>query len=99
MNDEFFDEAATRRVVNRAIISAGFALFGAIGATIVPLASLVTIPFFLIALAVAISTLRTSSHPDARVVGGTRHVAIAIAVVAIVMAILGLAFRVFLLTR
>ena len=97
MNDEFFDEAATRQVANRAVVSAGLALFGAAAAAIVPLASVVSIPFLLIALAVAISAIRTLNHPDARVIGGIRHAAVAAAGVGIAVAIIGIAFRVFLL--
>lgn len=98
MNDEFFDEVATRQVANRAVISSGFALFGA-AAVVVPLASVVVIPFLLIALVVAISAIRTLNHPDARVIGGLRQVAIAAAGIGIGVAILGIAFRVFLLVR
>ncbi len=99
MNDEFFDEAATRQVANRAVISAGIALFGSAAAAIVPLASVVAIPFLVIALGVAISAIRTLNHPDARVIGAIRHVAIAAAGVGIAIALIGIAFRVFLLVR
>ncbi len=99
MDDEFFDEAATRQVANRAVISSGIALFGAAAAAVVPLASVVVIPFLLIALVVSISAMRTLNHPDARVIGGVRHLAIAMAGVAIAVAVMGIAFRVFLLVR
>lgn len=97
MNDEFFDEAATRQVAYRAVISAGLALFGAAAAALVPLASIVSIVFLVVALAVAISAIRTLNHPDARVIGGLRHAAIAAAGVGIAVALVGIAFRVFLL--
>lgn len=97
MNDEFFDEAATRQVAMRAVISAGLALFGAGAAAIVPLASIVSIVFLVVAIVVAISAIRTLNHPDARVIGGLRHAAIAAAGVGIAVALVGIAFRVYLL--
>ncbi len=97
--DEFFDEAATRRVANRAVISAGLALFGGAAAAIVPLASIVVIPLLVVALLVAISAIRTLNHPDAHVIGGLRHVAIVVAGIGIAVAIVGIAFRTWLLVR
>ncbi len=97
--DEFFDEAATRRVAGRAVVSAAIALFGGAAAVVSPLASTVVIPFLVVALVVAISAIRTLNHPDARVIGGLRHAAIAGAGLAIAVALLGIAFRVFLITR
>jgi hypothetical protein len=99
MNDEFFDEAATRQVATRAVISAILAFFGAGAAAVMPLAPIVAIPFLFIALAVAISAIRTLIHPDAHVIGALRHVATAIAGVGIAVAILGIAFRVFMLVH
>ena len=99
MHDEFFDEAATRRVATRAVISSILAFFGAGAAAIIPLSSIVMIPFLLIAIAVAISAIRTLNHPDAHVIGALRHVAIAVAGIGIGVAILGIAFRVFLLAN
>lgn len=99
MNDEFFDEAATRRVAERAVISAVLAFFGGAAAAIVPLASPVAIVFLLVALAVAISAIRTLVHPDARVIGVMRPLAIAGAGLAIAVALLGVAFRVLLIIR
>jgi hypothetical protein len=99
MDDEFFDAEATRRVAHRAVISAAIAFLGAGAATIVPLASVVAIPFLVIALLVAISAIRTLNHPDARVIGGLRHVAIVTAGVGIAVALLGLAFRTWLLVH
>ncbi len=97
MNDEFFDEAATRQVAYRAVISAGLALFGAAAATIIPLSAVVSIPFLGVALLVAISAISTLIHPDAHVIGATRHVATAVAGVGIAVALIGIAFRVFVL--
>jgi hypothetical protein len=97
MNDEFFDEEGTRRVANRAVVSAVLALFGAGAAAVIPVSAWVSIPFLVIALGVAISAMRTLNHPDAHVIGGIRHAAIAACGIAIAVAILGTAFRVFVL--
>ncbi|HEY1954457.1 MAG TPA: hypothetical protein VGH28_02575 [Polyangiaceae bacterium] len=99
MVDEFFDEEATKRVAGRAVISAAIALFGGAGVAVVPLASIVAIVLLVIALGVAISAIRTLSHPDAAVIGGLRHVGTAAAAIAIGVALLGIAFRVFVLVH
>jgi hypothetical protein len=99
MDDELFDEAATRRVAHRALVSAGLALAGATAAGIVPLHSAVTIPFLVIAIAVAVSAIRTLNHPEASVIGGVRHLGIVLAALGIVAGLIGLVLRVLLLLR
>jgi hypothetical protein len=99
MNDEFFDEAATRRVSNRALVSSILASGGAVAAAISPLSTLVCVPFLLIAIAVAVSSIRTLNHPEARVIGGARHVGIVLAGIGVVVATIALCLRVFLALR
>jgi hypothetical protein len=99
VNDEFFDEAGTRRVSNRAVVSSILAFFGGLGATLMPLPTLVAAAFLLIAIAVAISAIRTLNHPEARVIGGLRHVGIVLAGMGVVVATIGLGLRLLLALR
>jgi hypothetical protein len=89
MDDEILDAEGSKRVANRAISSAALALFGAVGARILP-GLYLPIPFYVIALIVGISATLTLNHPEARLIGGIRHVGIVIAVVGVVVAVLSL---------
>ena len=99
MEDEFFDEAATRRVANRALASAALAFAGGTGGAIVPFPSVVSIPFLVIAMLVAVSAIRSLNHPEAKVIGGVRHLGIVLAAIGAAVAFLAIATRVFLLIR
>ncbi len=99
MDDELFDEAATRRVANRAMISAGLACFGGIGGNIVPLAPIVVIVFLVIAILVGISAIVTLNHPEARVLGGVRHLGIVMGALGALFAAIGIVVRVIALVR
>lgn len=99
MDDELFDEAATRRVANRALISACLACGGGIGGNVVPLAPIVVIVFLAIAIIVAISAIVTLNHPEARVLGGVRHLGIVLGALGALFAILGIVVRVIALVR
>jgi hypothetical protein len=99
MNDEFFDEAATRRVSNRAMVSSILAFVGAFGAALLPIPTLVAAAFLLVAIAVAISAIRTLNHPEARVIGGVRHLGIVLAGIGALVATIDLGLRVVLALR
>lgn len=99
MDDEIFDVEATRRVANRAVASAGLAFVGGIAGNVVPLAPLAIVPFLVIALIVGISAIRTLNHPEARVIGVIRHVAIVGAAIGSLLAAVGAALRVYALVR
>jgi hypothetical protein len=99
MDDELFDAEATRRVVNRAMISAALAFAGGCGANFVPFSPYVVMPFLAVAILVAISAIRTLNHPEARVVGGQRHVGIVLAALGALAAAGGLILRIVWLLR
>ena len=99
MEDEHFDAEATRRVANRAMISAGLALAGAIGGTVAPFPALVVIPFLVIAVAVGISAALTLNHAEAHVLGGVRHVGIVLGSLGAAFALIGIVLHVIALVR
>ena len=78
--DEEIDVEATKRVANRAVISAVIA-FLAVGPTVI-LPAIIAIPFLVIALGVGISAVRTLLHQDAAVIGGLRWVGVVLALIA-----------------
>lgn len=96
MDDEFLDVEATKRVAHRAMVSAVLAFVGS-GATGLPLPTVVVVPFAVIAIVVGVSAIRTLNHPEAKVIGGGRHLGIVLAALGIVGAVVGLAFRAFAL--
>ena len=99
MDDDLFDEAATRRVANRAMISAGLACFGGIGGNLVPLAPIVVIVFLAIALLVGVSSIFTLNHAEARLLGGVRHLGIVMGALGALFALFGIVVRVIALVR
>jgi hypothetical protein len=99
MDDDLFDAEATRRVANRAVISAGAAFAGGVVGNIVPLAPLVIIPFLVIAVLVGISSIRTLNHPEAHVIGALRHVGIVGAAIGALLGAVGTALRIYVLVR
>jgi hypothetical protein len=99
MDEDLFDEAATRRVANRAMISAALAFAAGAGGGFVPLASLVVIPVLVIAVIVAVSAIRTLNHPEARVLGGARHAGIVLAELGALGACVSIVLRVLVLLR
>jgi hypothetical protein len=78
--DEEIDVEATKRVANRAVISAVIAFFAVGGTVILP--GIVGIVFLVIVLGVGISATRTLIHREAAVIGGLRWVGVALAVIA-----------------
>lgn len=58
VEDEFFDPEATKRVANRALVSALISFLGASIAAVVPFPPLLVLPFLLIAVIVGISASR-----------------------------------------
>ena len=94
--DEEIDVEATKRVANRAVISAVIAFF-AVGPTVI-LPQIVALVFLGIALLVGISATRTLMHRDAAVIGGLRWLGIALAVIATLSALLLIVSHVLVLT-
>ena len=99
MNDDLFDAEATKRVANRAMVSAALAFIGGVGGAFTPLSALVVIPLLLIAIAVAVSAILTLNHPEASVIGAVRHVGIVIAALGLLAALGSIVLRVFVLLR
>ncbi|HEY8078804.1 MAG TPA: hypothetical protein VIF62_31950 [Labilithrix sp.] len=99
MDDDLFDEAATRRVANRALVSAALAFFGGIGGNVAPLAPIVVIVFLVVAILVGISAIVTLNHPEARVLGGVRHLGIVLGALGALLAAIGIVVRVIALVH
>jgi hypothetical protein len=99
MNDPFFDEVATRKVSKRALVSSILAFMGSAAAAVTPLADLVKVPFLVVAIAVAVSALRTLNHPEARVIGGVRYLGVVLALLGAATAGLALVLTVLQLVR
>lgn len=64
---------------------------------LLPFPPVVSVPFLLIGVAVAISAIRTLNHPEASVIGGARHLGIVLAALGGVAGAIGLALRALLL--
>jgi hypothetical protein len=97
MDPDIFDADATRRVANRALVSAALAFVGGFGGVLVPLSGVVVIPLLVIAVAVAVSAILTLNHPEASVIGGARHVGIVIATLGALAACGAIVLRVIVL--
>jgi hypothetical protein len=65
----------------------------------VPLSSIVVIPLLVIAIVVAISAILTLNHPEASVIGASRHVGIVIAALGMLAAFGAIVLRVVMLLR
>jgi hypothetical protein len=97
--DELFDAEATRKVANRAVTSAALSFAGGGAAMLLPLPHAISIPFLAIAIAVAISAIRTLNHHEAAIIGGARHVGIVLAALGALAGVIGLVTRVIVLVR
>jgi hypothetical protein len=99
MQDEFFDADATKRVANRALVSALLAFLGGSIAAVLPFSPIFVLPFLVIAVLVGISAVRTLNHHEAHVIGGIRHLGIVAAVLGILAGLVGIALRVYVLVH